>query len=145
MRGVFFLNLGSLGRCLQLWVSPGFLGLDWREGFEALEQGVLRVTDELSAMSYAELLHMSEEDLRDRETPRVGDRQASVYVFVMKEGETLVVLVCGDVRFRFWQLGGWFVVKGLRLSPTVRSALLSEKKLDDVWLERRGFPISAVR
>ena len=131
IRVVELFRLGSF----RFAVRPGTFGLDWNEGFSALEEQLSQIAAGLATLPYERFLDPRPEDFPERPGPPLDGRRGSVHLVVLPSvpEESMNVLLRGSITFRRWPLGGWVVWHGFRTSPDGSHAPLTDDDLATVW------------
>jgi hypothetical protein len=116
-------------------VRPGLIGLDWPEGFVALEQYLAGIATELAAMPYERFVTPRQEDFPERPGPRYDGLEGWVDL-VLKPSvpdDAVRVFLRASMPFRSWRLGCWVVWDGFRASPNGARTPLTTGELGEAW------------
>ena len=133
VRAVVFFNFGPPFGGFRLAASPEDAGLDFPEGFNALERAVER--------AYTLLSHYppgSWPQLARREDPmlvaRLGHREIVLdVIWDPSDDPPATVLVRAWLPFRAWPFGGWVVYEGRRRAPDGTWTPLSPEEVSRFW------------
>jgi len=134
IRAIIPLSLGSPFGGFRIALRAGALGLDWPDGFAALEQAANTQLQLLAALTPDRRARLREDPLPPRPPPQCGDRFGVIDVMLAQiEDGTTLLLLRGGFPFRLWPLGGWVVYVGARIGADNRVEILSTEQLERYW------------
>ena len=131
LRTVELFRLGHF----RMAVLPGVYGLDWPEGFAALERYVADQVKEIAALDYGCYLNPTGDTMPHLDGPKFEGQAGFLDLVVdpVSDRESVRVYVKASLVFRRWPLGGWVVWDGFRAWPDGSRAELTKEDLAFEW------------
>lgn len=131
LRIVELVRLGDF----RLALKAGVLGLDWPEGFAALESTAVQVRNELVAIPYEQFATGGPDDFAPLPQPNMEGHWGGTFMGVtpVRPDGSLTVLLRCSLGFSRWPLGYWVFFDGFEFDGERRLSFLSDEQLGQHW------------